>query len=579
MRAAVGLGVGGLALFGAGALVGRLAGGDAGATVPPQPVGSQTFAAPSASPSCVQLVGWNDLHGHLAPTEREVDSGRIPLGGAVGLADLLATLRASGTPTVSLDAGDLFTGPLESSLAEGKPVIEAYRAMGIDAAVLGNHEFDFGPEGEAVIAPKGARDDAAGPRGALLARMKEASFPFLGANVTRADGSPTGWPGHRASVTIERGGFRVGVVGYTTDDTPRTTLPPNVADLSFAARAAEKVGAEIAALRQAGASPVVLLAHASLEGKLPQALADDGDRTGELARLFEALGPHLPDFVFAGHRHAWLLGRVRGVPVASSSQHGVGAHVARFCRAPEGGVVLRDVERRVVVGHAPPRTELGKQVAELVRPYREAVAAKEREPVAKVPATCVHRSRTPAALDEQIARATLEAAREAFGEAPGGVKGTWVGVVNAGGVRSNLRAGDVTFGDVFATFPFDNLVAYCRTRASGLERALGNLGGQPASTERFPFGLAGASVTLRRTKAGLLELASLSVKPSPGERDPVVLLALSDFLLWGGDQFLRGVECEAQDVSTVRVRDAWRRVLAREGSCDGPAKNAKLEGP
>ena len=62
---------------------------------------------------------------------------------------------------------------------------------------------------------------------------------------------------------ILRDGFDVGVVGYTTQDTPTTTLKLNVADLDFSTGGAARVAAAIRELRAAGSAPVVLLAHAS----------------------------------------------------------------------------------------------------------------------------------------------------------------------------------------------------------------------------------------------------------------------------------------------------------------------------
>ena len=110
--------------------------------------------------------------------------------------------------------------------------------------------------------------------------MSAARFPFLSANLQREGGRALGWAGQRASVRIARGGFDVGVVGYTTIDTPLTTLKPNVVGLDFATNAAERVGAEVRALRAAGAAPVVLLAHASLDGELPQRIDDPADPEG-----------------------------------------------------------------------------------------------------------------------------------------------------------------------------------------------------------------------------------------------------------------------------------------------------------
>ena len=202
-------------------------GGESPRAVSPSPSPSAPLLHPSCSgqpdaehgPRCLSIVAWNDLHGQLSPDEPVVDTGRLAAGGVAALADQIAAVRATGDAVVVLDAGDLFTGPMASTLAEGAPVIEAYRLLGVDAAAIGNHEFDFGPVGyDQIMARAGLGDEAgaAGPRGALLARMAEATFPFLSANLTRRGGAPTGWPNHHASTRIRRDGFDVGVVGYTT---------------------------------------------------------------------------------------------------------------------------------------------------------------------------------------------------------------------------------------------------------------------------------------------------------------------------------------------------------------------------
>ena len=66
-------------------------------------------------------------------------------------------------------------------------------AMGYDAAAIGNHEFNYGiPTLDRAIA--------------------QARFPFLGANIRRADGTPA----YRAWTMVERGGVKVALLGATT---------------------------------------------------------------------------------------------------------------------------------------------------------------------------------------------------------------------------------------------------------------------------------------------------------------------------------------------------------------------------
>ena len=531
---------------------------------------------------CLSIVAWNDLHGQLGPDDPLVDTGRLPAGGVVALADQVADVRATGDAVVLLDAGDLFTGPLASTMAEGAPVIEAYRILGVDAAAIGNHEFDFGPVGyEAVTARPGLGDEAGreGPRGALLARMAEAPFPFLSANLHRTGGAETGWRNHRASVTIRRGGFDVGVVGYTTRDTPTTTLAPNVVGLDFATSAAPRVAAAIRALRAEGSAPVVLLAHASLDGVLPQALGDDTDPLGEVGALMRDLGADLPNVVVAGHRHAWMLGRVRGVPIVSSDQHGVGLARIRYCRPPSGpgGPRLVDVERRLAVATAPPRSALGARVAEAMAPWEARVRPVAEAPVAALSRECANKAPNGTRMGDQVAHATADHVADAAAPPPGTPV---VGLVNAGALRAPLPAARVRYADLFNVIPFENTVAACGTTRRGLVRLIDNALRKDSARERFPFGIWGATVRVKRGEGGRLSLVALAIageKEGAGDDAPV-WLALSDFILTGGDGLLEGVACAPAATSQTRVREAWRALLAREGGgCDGASRSVIVE--
>ncbi len=571
----------GLGLGGASALSGCGVSRSLGAA---EPLHTST-AVTKPDPLCLSIATWNDMHGQLAPDDVQVDATVVPAGGVVALADQLAALRATGDAVIALDAGDLFTGPLDSTLAEGAPIIDAYNVMGVDAAAIGNHEFDFGPVGYArVTAAPGLGDEAGGngPRGALFARMQSAHFPFLSANVHRTDGAPVGWPHAHASTHIVRGGFDVGVVGYTTIDAPTTTLKQNVVGLDFSTNAGFSVGSEVRELRAAGAFPVVLLAHASLDGDLPQRLDDPSDpegtkREGELAHLVDAMPRgDRPDVIVAGHRHQWMLGRLRGIPVVSSDQHGVGLTRIRFCRAPRSasGVApiartLDRVDRYVAMASSPPVSELGRAVAAAVAPWQARVKAEAETLIATLPRTCAAKARNGTALTEQTARAVAEhATASARGVAV-------VGLVNSGSVRSPLRAGQLRYRDIFATSPFESSIAVCTTTRAGLLRALTNAVSTSEALERLPFGIAGAKVSLKRASSGAVSVSSVVLDNAKGaarDDDPVQLVT-SDYLLAGGDGFLDGVTCTTTTATPMRVRDAWKTVLSREQSCDGPPKN------
>ncbi|MBK8713763.1 MAG: metallophosphatase [Deltaproteobacteria bacterium] len=262
--------------------------------------------APAPTPITLSIVGTNDLHGHIEA---------LPwLGGYLAN---LRHARADDGAVVVLDGGDMFQGTIASNLEEGAPVVAAYRALGYDAVAIGNHEFDYGPVGPAATA-KTAQDD---PRGALRARIEEAGFAFLSANITTVDGGPA--PLGLPSTLLERAGVRIGVIGATTESTPHTTLAANVADLRFTPLA-DAIAREATALRGRGAAVVVVAAHAG--GKCTAfedaAALASCERDEEIMHVADALAPGLVDVIVAGHTHQAMAHRVNGIAIIESYANG-----------------------------------------------------------------------------------------------------------------------------------------------------------------------------------------------------------------------------------------------------------------
>ncbi|MEO1573662.1 MAG: bifunctional metallophosphatase/5'-nucleotidase, partial [Pseudomonadota bacterium] len=228
--------------FGAGfALLGLLA----GCAVTDGPSSAPSAAADGESVR-LTVIGTNDVHGELV--------GLTALSGYVEV--LRETLGQESV--VLLDAGDMWQGTLASNMVEGASVVAAYNALGYDAAAIGNHEFDFGPAGDAFI-PESPSDD---PRGALKTRAQEARFPLLAANlVDEATGQPVDWPNVTPSTLIYRRGIGIGVVGVTTTETLESTIRANTFGLNIAPLAAS-IEREARSLRAAGADLVLVVAHA-----------------------------------------------------------------------------------------------------------------------------------------------------------------------------------------------------------------------------------------------------------------------------------------------------------------------------
>jgi hypothetical protein len=115
----------------------------------------------------------------------------------------------------------------------------------------------------------------------------------------------------------------------------------------------------------------------------------------------------------------------------------------------------------------------------------------------------------------------------------------------------------------------------CGTTKKGLARLLTNALTEDLSTrDRMPLGIVGAKVKLHRRESQDLELVSVDV-PGAKTYDAPVWIAMPDFILAGGDDFVTGVACKPAATSSTRVRDAWRAVIVRDNG--GRAGNARID--
>jgi 5'-nucleotidase len=228
-------------------------------------------AASAAGPArCLSILHFNDVYNI-----GEAPGGAEPVGGAARFAAAAAAYAAEA-PLV-LFSGDCLNPSLLSAFTQGAQMPPVLNALGIAAAVAGNHDFDHGA-------------------GVFAARAAECAFPWLLSNVLDAS---TGAPlaGARRSLLLDHAGVRVGLMGLVEREW-LATIPSIDAerDLIYLDFVAE--GAALAAeLRAAGADLVVALTHM---------------RAHNDARL--AAGAPGVQLVLGGHDH--------GYAVAAAPPHG-----------------------------------------------------------------------------------------------------------------------------------------------------------------------------------------------------------------------------------------------------------------
>lgn len=252
-----------------------------------------------AWPVRIPIAAINDFHGGLYEAAVK-GADNVGYGGLPWLVSAVRALRTEEPSLILLDGGDEFQGSWPVNASKGLGSVQAFELLGVDAAVVGNHEFDYGGlEGGHPL------------RGALEAAMKEADYPFLSANIAHADGTPWRPEGLQPWTVIERQGARIGVVGLTTTDTPTTTVPKHVQDLVFVDPVVA-VRALLPELEAADLDATVLVGHLT-GGCAPTAYARNDDPCtpdGEIGRLLTELPEGTFDVMVLGHAHTVLHHRV-----------------------------------------------------------------------------------------------------------------------------------------------------------------------------------------------------------------------------------------------------------------------------
>jgi 2',3'-cyclic-nucleotide 2'-phosphodiesterase (5'-nucleotidase family) len=527
----------------------------------------------------ISIVGTSDLHGHIAA-----------LPWFSGYLHNLRAMRDPGT-VILVDAGDMFQGTLASNLAEGAPVVDAYNALGYQAAAIGNHEFDYGPVGPRPY-PAEPGDD---PQGALKARAAQAHFPFLAANlIDRNTHRPVAWPNVAPSALIEADGIKVGIVGVITVATPHLAMAANLAGLDFLPLAAS-IARESRRLRARGAKIVVAVAH---EGGACRRF-DNPDHLGscnahsEIFSIARKLPRRSVDAIVAGHTHQGVAQRVAGIPIIEAYANGQAfGRVDLTVERATGRVVASHIEapREICPSSPPDRCQPGRylgrpvvkdeQLARLLVPAFATAQHRGQEHLGvNVVHPLPHNRAQETALGNLVAdlmrafrprdrddgQPAFPMAKHAQGNAKPSQdsRGLRVALINGGSLRAGFPTGPLTFARLYEAFPFDNAFAFAKISARQFRQLLARSLANSSSL----VSLSGLRVRARcegRTLAVTLSRPDGSPLPD----NAVLTLATTDFLATGGDGFF--ADANLTFVTGPSIHDELTLALRRRGGSLDP---------
>ncbi len=370
--------------------------------------------ASGADSVLLRVLTINDFHGALEARIYPWSNGR-PVGGIAALKGMMDSLEADcRCPTLRLDAGDEMQGTLASNLVYGRSSVAALSLLGVQAAAVGNHDLDWGPD-------------------SLAARMSEARYPWLAANIIDSiTGLPPAWA--RAMAVVSAGPYRIAVVGYVTPETKTIVMDRQVRGLFFPG-GRPALAAAIEAAHAAKPDFVMLVAH---DGAQCDSLAC----AGPIVNLSHEIDSGQVDLIVAGHTHTLINIADRNAPIVSAGANGTTVGVADLVLGPDGTKHWQ-VRLQTVYADAvhPDSAALA-----LVDRYRPLVDQLAKRPIFQLADTLLSGGLAEYPLGNLIADAQLHAAPADFA------------LMNNGGIRRPLLPGAVTYGDLFELHPFGNEV-------------------------------------------------------------------------------------------------------------------------
>jgi 2',3'-cyclic-nucleotide 2'-phosphodiesterase (5'-nucleotidase family) len=456
------------------------------------------------------FLSTNDFHGQL-------ETGKAVSGSAVGSAAINMTYIDQYTAlnpygTLLFDAGDMMQGMPISNLLEGSSVIDVYNHMGYDAAVVGNHEFDWNQQ-------------------VLQERMEQADFPILAGNIflTGTDTRPT-WAVPTAMFTVK--GQQIGVIGVTSMYTPTIVMAGNVQGLEFR-DPAPIVTQQVPELRAAGADIVIVLAH------MPDVY--NNVVSGEMLSVAQ---PGV-DLIISGHSHSGYAGKINNIPIIQQFSSGTAIGVSGISYNRRTDTII-NTTTQVVTTYAAGRMP-DPEIAALVADYQSEIAPIVNKKIATTKAQIL-KAANPAG-ESPMGNMIADAARWRAGAD--------IGITNPGGVRKDLPDGTktypyvLTWGDFFAVQPFDNKLVTMTLTGNQIYALLE----QQFVANRILL-VSGIKYTYNKTLPAGSRIISLTlgdgVTSIPKDETPYKV-AMNNYLATGGDGF--SVFLSGTDVSYIGVSD------------------------
>jgi len=461
------------------------------------------------------LVATTDLHGQVTAWDY-AQNGPAP-GGLTRAVTIIDSLRERYPGQVILvDAGDALQGNLFAAYfgrevsRDPHPVVDAMNTVGYDAATPGNHEFDFGLE-------------------RFHSAIASATFPWVSANLRLLPGDTLELP---PFIVLQRNRVRVAVTGFLTPGA-MVWHRDLFREQRRVARIEASASAVLAEMRRS-ADLTVVLSHSGLDGRSTYDTTGIG---GENVAAFLATGPVRPDLVVVGHSHAEIIDTViGGVHFVQPRARAQSLAVVHLALVDEGGglKLVRVSASAIPLENTPPNARLVRRLADPHAAVNTWAVGVVGTAESAMPAAAARAEDTP------VMRFLHDLQRR--------TTGADLSMAPVFDPRSGFNRGEITIGEVFQFYPFENKLRAIRLSGAAVRAWLEQsaryyyVDSATVAINRFVPGyhydlLGGARYTIDLSRPAGQRITRLEVRDRPVQPGDSFTVAVSDYRQQGGGQF------------------------------------------
>ena len=386
----------------------------------------------------------NDIHSQIEPTDSDE-------GGVLRMKALVDSIKTAEPLVLLADAGDLVQGTYYFSLLNGVVEMKVLDALGYDIRTIGNHEFDKKMTG----------------LGEMLAMS---NVPAVASNYDFSSTCVAQYV--KPTRMLNAGKIKVGFIGLNVR--LQNLVDPAACEGVVWQNAIDVADQYAEELRNQGADLVIALSHLGYEPEYDSYYYDRG----------VAMNTRHIDMIIGGHSHTTLrkadyVTNLDGdkVPVVQTGDQGRYLGYAKI-KLDENGAPSFDY--RLIPVNSRLDDRIDQKFSDIIEAY--AAECEEKMQVklgySKYDIYRYTSSSTPQSrLGNLTADGLIWMAKKYFDVDAD------ISIYNSGGIRENIYKGDVTLGDVYAVYPFDNVLTILDIKGSDLRELVAS-----AASGSLPFG-------------------------------------------------------------------------------------------